>query len=806
MLWLPIALDAQVRLPIHMQELADNRGVAVDFQRIDSLAALEPAPMPRALQPTKEIIGYLPYWQYGSYSSLNYDLLTQINYFSAELGPDGSITNDHGWTTIDLVTYAHARGVKVKLTATLFGGTDLETLLGSPTNRQRAIDNLLSKVQSMDADGVDIDFELMPADQQGNMIIFMQALTAAFRDNIPGAIITMAMPAVDWGNPPRWDYLALANIVDALFIMGYDYHWDGSQKAGPVSPLDGFSRNVRWTVDDYLAKTGSNTAKIVLGLPYYGRDWPVISFVKYATTIGKGRSTLYSAAVVDAQTHGRQWDATSSSPWFNYADNDNRQVWYDDSLSLALKYELALDKDLAGVGMWALGYDGTRQELWGALADHFGVAVPPGKPVNMAARNNGDGTVTFIIPGLSADTLLIYTGASPNSITLFGSYTGSEFTVSGLPTDAVVYFQVQGENTGGAGPISEVLAVSTRRQFSQVLIINGFDRTTTPNNTFDYIKRYAPEIDRLDLAFDAATNEAVSGGAISLDDYEAAIWILGEEATADASLDGTEQALVADYLQSGGKLLISGSEIGYDLADPGTAADRVFYGDYLKAEYITDRTLDNFGDISYIIEPENGSLIAGLAPFSYDDGSHGAYNVDWPDGIKPVGDAKLVARYKNVDYTAMGGAGISYAGKFGTSTIDGSLIYLAVGFEAIYPATARDSLMARFMSFFQVQADTTAPPDEVLATRLLPNYPNPWRTQTTIPFIVGSESQVQISIYNLRGMLVSQLVSETLQPHEYAPLLMPFNRFGRPLASGVYLISLDVDGQRVDSRKMTLIK
>ncbi len=384
--------QAQGRPPIHMLELEAHRGVVVDYAHADSIASAMPPPLPRAIapEPIKAIVGYLPYWKYYSdsykYTMLDYSLLTQINYFSAELDGNGNITDNHGWPRIDLVNFAHDQGVKVKLCATLSGGTALATLLESATNRQRAIDKLLDAVQDAGADGVDIDFELMPAGQKANMVTFMRDLTDAFHTNIPGSIVTMAMPAVDWGD--RWDYNALADIVDGLFIMAYDYHWKGSSSAGPVSPLDGsypsISWNVRLTVNDYLTKTGSNTDKIILGLPYYGYDWPVTDSVRYAATTGTGTARIYVAAYDMARTYGRQWDQDSSTPWFNYQSDGWRQVWYDDSLSLSMKYELALERDLAGVGMWALGYDGDRTELWGALDDYLRRVRPPA-PTDLVA-------------------------------------------------------------------------------------------------------------------------------------------------------------------------------------------------------------------------------------------------------------------------------------------------------------------------------------------------------------------------------------------------------------------------------------
>ena len=47
------------------------------------------------------------------------------------------------------------------------------------------------------------------------------------------------------------------------------------------------------------------------------------------------------------------------------------QGWFDDSLSLSLKYDFAINNDLLGVGVWALGYDGSNPELWTLLFEKF---------------------------------------------------------------------------------------------------------------------------------------------------------------------------------------------------------------------------------------------------------------------------------------------------------------------------------------------------------------------------------------------------------------------------------------------------
>ena len=105
-------------------------------------------------------------------------------------------------------------------------------------NLRLRIQNLLQKVTDKNADGIDIDFELLPYSQRDNLVLFMQELTESFNSILEDPIITMATPAVDWSN--AWDYDQLAQITDGLFIMGYNYFYSGSSTAGPVSPLGGY--------------------------------------------------------------------------------------------------------------------------------------------------------------------------------------------------------------------------------------------------------------------------------------------------------------------------------------------------------------------------------------------------------------------------------------------------------------------------------------------------------------------------------------------------------------------------------------
>ena len=363
----------QTKLPnseyrgIHQIELENHRDYVPEIPNIQTYSALNKTTQKHL---SHEIFGYLPYWRYSSVDELDYDLLTTISYFSAEVTKTGEITNIHQWPPVPLINQAHNKGVCVVLTATLFSSSGISTLLSNPSYRTNCITNLLELVVDGNGDGINIDFEGVQKSQRNNLVFFMEELADSFRTNIPDAQISMATPAVDWSD--AWDYYSLAEICDLLFIMGYGFHWSGSDEAGPVAPLTGGNYNVTNSINEYLTQTNHNSQKIVLGVPYYGYLWQTNSNSIGASTVeGSASAKIFTTAESEASVYGKLWYRNSQTPWYYYYDDNWFQCWYDDSLSLALKYELAKSKNLLGVGIWALGYDTGSSKLWGALRDGF---------------------------------------------------------------------------------------------------------------------------------------------------------------------------------------------------------------------------------------------------------------------------------------------------------------------------------------------------------------------------------------------------------------------------------------------------
>ncbi|MFZ1731675.1 MAG: glycosyl hydrolase family 18 protein [Bacteroidota bacterium] len=324
----------------------------------------------RAGKLTHVVHGYHPYWiSDDAADSYRWDLLTHLAYFSYEVdAATGEPLTVHAWRTSTVIDRAKAAGVKVLLTVTNFGDANNRTLLSSPQARDVLITRLIALLQERGGNGVNIDFESMPGDQRVNLVSFFAELRSRLDAAIPDAVISVAAPAVDWNN--AWDVASLSSSIDLFFVMCYDYSWSSSTAAGPVAPIRGMSYNVERSLRWYLDQ-GVPPSRLVMGVPYYGYDWPVVSEVSGAATTGRATARTYSAVASMLPTNNRQWSDSFLNPWIAYNSGGWQQLWYDDDESLEYKYQLVKDLAIAGIGMWALGYDADLPELWNLIERMF---------------------------------------------------------------------------------------------------------------------------------------------------------------------------------------------------------------------------------------------------------------------------------------------------------------------------------------------------------------------------------------------------------------------------------------------------
>gem|GEM_PF-321607 len=328
------------------------------------------------------VFGYHPYWGGSAYLNYRWELLSDLCYFSYEVNPStGQAVTIHNWLTDPAIDLALQQGVRVHLCVTLFSGHT--SFFANPAARQTLIDNLISLVQQRNAHGVNIDFELVPSSQADNLTSFLHDLSNQMKAVLPVSILSIAIPAVNWNNTFRIKDMEPS--IDLFMVMGYDYYWNGSATAGPVAPLysltPSFDYSLSRTISAYQAE-GIPSDKFLLGIPYYGRQWLTQSNTVPSPILANGIALTY--ANIRNNSGGNYnpqhyfWEPNSFSSCYIFFQNNNwNQCFIGLERDVRKWYDIVNYRRLAGIGIWALGYDNGHPELWQAISDKFSDCYVP---------------------------------------------------------------------------------------------------------------------------------------------------------------------------------------------------------------------------------------------------------------------------------------------------------------------------------------------------------------------------------------------------------------------------------------------
>ncbi len=321
--------------------------------------------------------GWHLYSKGSAYKSYNFSLLWGVSYFSYLVNADtGSYDTVHQWKTTALVDSAKVHNCKVFLTVSNFGSKRNASFLKNQKAQKTLADSLSSLLALRKADGINIDFEGVPAESKKEFSDFIVTLSDRLKSQNSDYIVSLALYAVDYHKV--FDIKAIDKAIDFYTLMGYDYYGSFSKHAGPVSPLKSSRKwgenSIESSVDYYLNE-GVAATKLIVGLPYYGDVWQTTSesipgkTEKFISHDGYSeiKNLLYH------KKYKVYFDKESATSYSIYKENDDiRQMWFDDSLSLSYKYDWIKSKGVSGVGIWALGYDHGSDELWDLLATKFG--------------------------------------------------------------------------------------------------------------------------------------------------------------------------------------------------------------------------------------------------------------------------------------------------------------------------------------------------------------------------------------------------------------------------------------------------
>lgn len=323
---------------------------------------------------TRTIYGFHPFWMGDAYKSYYFSLLSRVAYFSYNIdAKNKTISLPQGWEETEIVNLAHQQGCKVDLSVSCFGKENVSLLLDDISLQAQAIGTSIALIQSKNADGINLDFENVPADKIYDFITFIRRFSTELKKVNPTYYFSVCLPAYDWSGAFLLD--EINSFIDLYIVMGYDFKGDYSLQAGPNAPLFGNNEiNISNSLATWYSK-GLPKQKTILAVPYFGYHWQTKEAVIPSDVTKYQNSKTYREIIaIYKELYKSYFDSTQSADYIIYnQDNVWNQIWYDDETSLTQKYDFIKSEGLPGVGIWALGYDNGLPMLWNLLKKNFTV-------------------------------------------------------------------------------------------------------------------------------------------------------------------------------------------------------------------------------------------------------------------------------------------------------------------------------------------------------------------------------------------------------------------------------------------------
>jgi spore germination protein YaaH len=332
-----------------------------------------------------EVFGYAPYWSLPDWQSFPYGDFSTIAYFSVNVNPNGSIMQSGpGWNGynseefVNLINAAHQAGDRVVLTANDFTETSLYTLTHDPNAGVMLGTELLELVQTKGLDGVNLDLEGTGTADQAGLDRLVSQVDFMLHSANPHYQLTMSTYASSAGDPNGfYDIAGLSRWVNAFFVMAYDVSQGPTGTSGENGGEDDAA-----DVDQYVSVVGAS--KVILGLPLFGYDEPTAGPALGDRSTGPAVPVTYAQAMASGPTY---WNAATDTAWTSYQSGGQwHQVFFDNANTLEGKIQLAARSNLLGVGVWALGMEGSDNSVLTLLNGRsVSIGTPPAGLTTSAA-------------------------------------------------------------------------------------------------------------------------------------------------------------------------------------------------------------------------------------------------------------------------------------------------------------------------------------------------------------------------------------------------------------------------------------
>jgi len=282
----------------------------------------------------------------------------------------------------DLYCFAHSRNVRV---TSLQGISNLlfPKLLDA-SFRKNLVNQWLNETVTFHLDGINLDIEgsAFTDDIKAAITQLTKEVYETFKGVDENYIVTWDIPyspyIIGCVTAYCFDYVGISKYVDYMIVMDYDANID-IFVAQANSPLFLVEEGYNF----YIKNLSIDPNSLVMALPWYGYDFTCENFLnrtghELCVIMGSSHLEMSFAKVIDLFYSGNyqlKFNEFSKSVFFSLIKDDiYHQIWFDNSETLAYKYDLAIRLGLRGFSMWhadSLDYKSSDPRIKNETMNHW---------------------------------------------------------------------------------------------------------------------------------------------------------------------------------------------------------------------------------------------------------------------------------------------------------------------------------------------------------------------------------------------------------------------------------------------------
>jgi spore germination protein YaaH len=339
-------------------------------------------------QPKKDslvISAWSPDWAaVSAIDSLNTNQ-NKLNNFSPvwyDLNENGSLKDQLPDNSTQILATAKKFNLEITPSITCFDHEILTSVLQTPANFDRQLEQIVSLAKNPDYGGIDLDYESTKLTDKDKYFEFLEKLSRELKSLNKHLIVSVL---AKWGDEVIYkslvetrkvqDYARIAKFADEIRIMTYDFGGSASQTPTPIAPLDWQEKVIQYAISQ------ADSRKFSLGQPLYAYEKyvevksskndlkfndPNLIFQTDLDKISSSTTPLraYTFTTVENILNNYKGEivAINGEHLYKYSKiNDdtkileNRVLVFQTQTDLQLRVELAKKYNLKGLSFWRLG-------------------------------------------------------------------------------------------------------------------------------------------------------------------------------------------------------------------------------------------------------------------------------------------------------------------------------------------------------------------------------------------------------------------------------------------------------------------